>query len=555
MKGRITVVAVIVLFLCAVLPVSAKGRADAGPKAGGDLTTFSMWLGESWLIPTVGLGFNDPIAQRIKEKTGVAFRYTTAKSNEWQNELNVMMASGDLPDLINHDGSYIGNLKAGKYIIALDDLIDKHGPNLKKRLGDAMEFWRDPDDGKLYQVKVWAWNDPSYVLPIRGPYLMMRYDILKEIGFANVGKDRHSNITWQEYETILERVKARYPDMVPLLIGEDIFSTFNIVKASTGVRQAISGASTSSFGYENNTARYLYDSAHSLDVLRFLNRLYNKGLVDRSFVTLKLDQIQARIASGDVFSYMGEGTPVGDSFQAIIGDREERRYTMYNLVKDQSITRTYVNGYYISGVGSISVSSKCQNPEQLIRFFDFCASEEGSFLLNAGVEGIHHRRDSSGNVVPDPEAAAAYANWDTSFFQRTGLTSYVNIFPTLAGLDAKGNAADIFAQEMYTNNRWNIFDNKWWANFMYRGDYFTGVMDFNPDTQQVANDAYSKIQSYADDWIKRCIIVKPEQLEAEWNRLYDQMKRDGVEQINAAINANLQKRMKVLSFTLEEAFK
>lgn len=517
--------------------------------------TFTVWLGEPWLIPTVNLKFDDPIAQKIKEKTGVTFEFLTAKSNEWQNELNIMMASGDLPDLIEHDGSYVGKLKAGNYIIPLDDLIDKHAPNMKSRLGDAMKFWRDLDDGKIYQTKTWVWNNPKYVLPIRGPYLMMRYDILKEIGFSNLEKERSSNITWDEYILILNKVAEKFPDMIPLEIGDDIFTTYMIVRASLGEKQAISGASTSPFVYEDGAAKYIYDSKYSLGVLSFLNNLYNKGLVDRSFMTLKLDQIRSKIASGKVFSYMGEGTPVGDSFQSITGDNEERRYTMYNLVKDGSITRTYVNGYYISGVSSLCVTSKCKNPERIVQFFDFTASEEGSMLLDAGVEGIHYTRDASGKVIPDPACAKAYANWDTNFFQSTGLASYENIFPTLAGLDAEGNAADIFAQEIYTNNKWNLFDNKWWENFMYRGDYFTGVLTFNPDTQQEANDAYAKIQSYADNRIRKCIIIKPNEIEKEWNMLYTQMKNDGVDKVNAAITENLNKRLKFLGVTIEEAFK
>ncbi|MCG8400709.1 MAG: hypothetical protein MJA84_03840, partial [Firmicutes bacterium] len=176
-------------------------------------------------------------------------------------------------------------------------------------------------------------------------------------------------------------------------------------------------------------------------------------------------------------------------------------------------------------------------------------------LLDAGVEGIHYTKDESGKVIPDPECANAYANWDTNFFQRTGLTSYENIFPTLAGLDSNGNAADIFAQEMYTNNKWNVFDNKWWENFMYRGDYFTGVLTFNPDTQQDANDAYAKIQSYADNRIRKCIIVKPKDLENEWNSLYEQIKSDGVDEVNRAITENLNSRLKFLGVDIEEALK
>ena len=517
--------------------------------------SFSVWLGEAWLIPTVNTNFDDPIAQKIKEKTGVSFEFTTAKSNEWQNELNIMMASGDLPDLIEQDGSYISKLKAGGYIISLDELIEKHAPNMKARLGEAMKFWGELDDGKLYQTKTWMWNNPKYVLPIRGPYLMMRHDILKQIGYANLDKNSTSNITWDEYVALLKSVKEKFPDMIPLEIGDDIFSTFNIIKGSTGVKQAISGASTSSFGYEDNMAKYIYDSVHTLDVLKFLNGLYNSKLVDKSFATLKLDQIKSKIASGKVFSYLGEGTPVGDSFQAVIGDQEERRYTMFNLVKDASVNRTYVNGYYISGVGSLSISSSCKDPERVVQFFDFCAGEEGSMLLDAGVEGTHYTKDSSGKVIPDPECSKAYANWDTTYFQKVGLTSYENVFPTLAGLNADGNASDIFAQEMYTNNKWNVFDNKWWENFMYRGDYFTGILTFNPDTQQDANDAYAKIQGYADNRIRRCIIVEPENLEKEWNNLYEQIKKDGVVKVNEALTSNLQNRLKFLGSTIEEAFK
>lgn len=90
---------------------------------------------------------------------------------------------------------------------------------------------------------------------------------------------------------------------------------------------------------------------------------------------------------------------------------------------------------------------------------------------------------------------------------------------------------------------------------MYRGDYFTGILTFNPDTQQDANDAYAKIQGYADNRIRRCIIVEPENLEKEWNNLYEQIKKDGVVKVNEALTSNLQNRLKFLGSTIEEAFK
>jgi len=539
-------------------PAQDTGKKAESPK-GKEVSTepiiLNVWLGESWLIPTVNPNFDDEIAKKITEKTRIKLNFQMAKSSDWQSELNIMMASNELPDLIETDGSYVSKLKAGNYIIPMDEYLDKYAPNFKSRLGDTSKFWRDLEDGKLYQFKSWSWNSPKYVLPIRGPYLVIRYDILKELGFKNLNKDSNPNITWDEYVDLLKQVKQKYPGMIPLELGDDINNAFDIVKAALGYKQFIVGASTAVFCYEDNAAKYMYDSKGSLDTLKLLNGLYNQGLVDRSFATLKLDQVKSKIASGKVFSFMGEGTPVGDSLQALQKDNEEKRFVVFNLIKDQSVAKTYVNGYYIAGVGSLVVSKNCKYPERVAQLFDFTASEEGSMLCDAGIEGKFYTRDSDGKVKPNPEYSNAYANWDTNFFQKTGLTSYENIFPTLAGLDAKGNAADIFAQEMYTNNKWNMFDTKFFETFTYRGDYFTDILTLNPDSQQEAFEAMTKIGGYANDRIRKCIIVKPEDLDKEWNSLYVQMKKDGLDKLNSAITDNLNNKLKKLGTTIDEALK
>lgn len=84
-------------------------------------------------------GFKSPVAQKIKELTGVTLKIEYAiAQGAGQQKLQLMAASGDYPDLVYAKGD-LQLLKNAGGIVQLDSLIEKYGPNIKKAYGKTLK--------------------------------------------------------------------------------------------------------------------------------------------------------------------------------------------------------------------------------------------------------------------------------------------------------------------------------------------------------------------------------------------------------------------------------
>jgi ABC-type sugar transport system, periplasmic component len=513
----------------------------------------SLWVGESWVQATLNQNGSDPISKKLAEKTGVSFEVQYAKSADYTNELNLMMASGDYPDLIEHNGSFENKLKAAGAIIPLDEYINKYAPNFLKRLEYQIKMWRNTDDGKLYGFRSWNWNIPDYTLSLGGRGVYMRYDILKQLKFKNLDKAENSFITWSEYFDILKQVKEKYPDISPVELDEDKDMVFGIVLSSLGKM-----SSTPTFCYEDGKMVYGYSSNSAPEVVKFFNDLFTGGYLEKNFAVMKLDQVKTAVANGNCFSYFGDSTNLGDAVSSLYKDNDEKRLVRFMLRKDESITRIFTDSYQITGYGVTNVSTSCKYPERVAQLLDYTASEEGSRLLCTGIEGVNYTKGADGKLVPIKETLDNYAAWNGEFFKKSGVASLMNVLPTLAGVDENGNAADIYAVGVFQSNKWQQYNIKNCNQYQYDG----GIVDvgtitsFDPDKQADAQSAYSKIKTYVGDRFTKCVLAgTPQEAQAQYARLLDQMKKDSLDKLNSAVSENFDKRMKFIGVMAQDVFK
>src|SRR5690625_2788246 len=95
--------------------------------------------------------FDDPVAQKITEATGVTLELEHPVGGDEQ-AIPIMIASGDYPDMIFAKGD-IGKLIEAGGVIKLDDLIEEKGDNLKEMYGDQIDRLRNSvDDPGIYTV-------------------------------------------------------------------------------------------------------------------------------------------------------------------------------------------------------------------------------------------------------------------------------------------------------------------------------------------------------------------------------------------------------------------
>ena len=87
------------------------------------------------------------IGKLLQEQTGVDWKMEFVVGDS-ATKAGVMIAGGDYPDVISPVGELAKLLDAGAYI-PLNDLIEKHGPNIKRVYGDYMDKITH-EDGNIY---------------------------------------------------------------------------------------------------------------------------------------------------------------------------------------------------------------------------------------------------------------------------------------------------------------------------------------------------------------------------------------------------------------------
>jgi len=310
-------------------------------------------------------------AKEYMKRTGVKIEYLHPAAGEEAQSLNLLIASNDLPDII--ETNWLSNNPSSmirkKVILALNDYMD-YAPNLKKYLSE------NPDVDK--QIK----TDESeyYVFPFirNGEKLlatsgfMARADWMSELGLE-------SPETIEEWELFLEAMKTKCD--YPLAIGMATTSHF-----------------LSGFGIDDT---YYVDSdgkvAHGAikpeykEFLITMNRWYEKGLIDKNAAVINGQQVQSNMLNGKAAVDMGAG---GSGMGMYLNAKKGEAFDLIALPypsTEKGVKAEFGNKQFkYSPVNGAAITAQAKNPALCARLLDYSYSEEGSMFNNFGIEGVSY---------------------------------------------------------------------------------------------------------------------------------------------------------------------
>lgn len=168
-------------------------------------------------------------------------------------------------------------------------------------------------------------------------------------------------------------------------------------------------------------AKLHYKRPEEKEYFRWLNHMYNEGLLDKDTFVQKDDQYKAKIASGRVLGLIDQEWGYMDAENALkSAGKDEYTYahfpvTLSEEYKDHSFQSAGVDGY------GISITTACKDPVRAIKFIDWLSSDEGQVLVNWGIEGKHYTVDENGKRVIPEEITDRRVNDTTNFTKQTGL--------------------------------------------------------------------------------------------------------------------------------------
>lgn len=328
--------------------------------------TLTYWCELPAQISTEVTNLGDtPFAKNLNEATGIDIKYMHPAQGQGNEVLRLMIASGELPDIIQANWLAQGpsNCIEQNIILNLNDYIKDYAPNLSEFLKENSDVKKmiKTDEGDYY-VFPFIRND-DVLLVSTG--LMLRSDWLKEAGL-DVPE------TIEEWDTVLAAFKEKCD--TPFAMNNyglfaSGFGTFNGSYVDNG--EMIFGPIEDGFK----------------DLVVKLNEWYKKGYIDKNFAIADSKIIKSNILNGiSGITYGAGGSGMGVYLTEKTNDTFDIAAAPFPVEKkgDKAKFSTKELKYSIGGA---AITSACKNPELAARFLDYGYSDEGHMFYNFGKEG------------------------------------------------------------------------------------------------------------------------------------------------------------------------
>lgn len=340
----------------------------------------------------------DAVGKKITEETGVSIDAEFDISSGGGNDrISLMAASGDYPDLIFPKGNLTRLVDAGA-MIDLTDLIEEHAPNLKKIYGEHFNRLKySNDDPSIYWIPTNGAIDQVSFDATNGTAIQHR--VVKELGYPEIK-------TLNDFENVLREYYEKNPTTddgqptIPLTLSADGWRRMITVTDPAVMSTGGPGDGEYFINPDTYEAVLHYKRPEEKEYFRWLNKMYNEGLLDKDSFVQKDDQYKSKIASGRVLSLLDPSWGFSDAENALkSAGKDDMTYGFYPVTLDDSFQRKDFQNIGFDGYG-IGITVDCEDPVRAIKFLDWMSSEEGQVLRNWGVEGEQYNVEDGVRTIP-----------------------------------------------------------------------------------------------------------------------------------------------------------
>lgn len=349
---------------------------------------------------------NNPVAKALKEKTGVTFDVEYATTSE-SEKLNLIFASGDMPDIIN--GPMWGGTDpctqlfkkaaAQGLLYPLDDLVNKYSPLLK----EAMNGMTDAAyKGIATDFKEIELNDPSF----KGKHYFIPWQTARTTeDITNWGYNVFAR------KDILDALKVKPSDVNT---SEKLYDLMKKIKAgnfkdSNGNPVIPSGGWGNGWAYNMFYASYdvttftdyIFQNGKYINKvfspnldkqILYMRKLVSEGLIDPECFRQNDSAAKEKAAVGKIAIYGNHYDQITAFIKpTLYQTNPEMKYIPIGPIpnaKGEIYGGIELDGR--SGSPTLCITSSCKNPDAAVKFLDYINSDEGLKLICYGIQGKHY---------------------------------------------------------------------------------------------------------------------------------------------------------------------
>ncbi len=405
----------------------------------------------------------------------------------WAENVNLLCAAGDLPDVIMNIGSvYNGGLAAAirdEQIIDIAPLVEENAPHYYKYLtaDDYTLKSTLTDDGQMGGMYPLT-KEPD---PLTDG-LWIRQDWLDELGME-IPRDPAS--LKKTLEAFSSEFGATTGFFQMIRAGDS-----TIGPAAEGIWNAYGPVNY--FLDDSGKIQISFMQDYYFEYLEFLQSLANGGLFLTSTMT---DQKASELFASGSIGIEGDSVSNVPSYIILLPEEEQAKIELVPMAAIGEPTEFGAIPSNISGAnaggGNVSISTNCKAPEVVIKAFDYLFTEPGGMLSVYGIEGLSYELDENG----EPYLTDLIMNNPDGIPTNAALGYWCN--PGMPGLgDARRTEAS------YTDVQKSAAEV--WASAYTGSSATVGVdgLSLTEEEKDAISVYISDMKTYADEWINNVIF-------------------------------------------------
>lgn len=441
--------------------------------------------------------------QVFGEKTNTQWNLQEVSNLAWQENVNLLCASGDLPDTVCNLGSvYNGGISAAmrdEQVVDISGLVEEYAPHYFEKLS-ADEYTLKcamTDDGEMGNMYPLL-EEP---FPVTSG-LWIRQDWLDELNMEI------PTTPDELYDTLVA-----FRDTFGATTG-----FYQQIRANTNQAAVEAEGIWNAFGRpnfyldEDGTIQYGPMQDYFYDYIGFLQKLAGEGLFLTSDMT---DQRSNELFATGSIGLEGDSPDNVESYIILLSEEEQQKCKLVPMAALGEPTEFAPNTTYISSDagGMISISGNCQNPEVVLKALDYLFTDEGFILSSFGIEGEGFTYNDAG----EPELTGLVLNNPDGIPARAAMGYFLN--PGIPGL------IDYTRGQVVWDDVQRSSIDTW--NSAYTGDSMTVSIDaltLTAEEQDAISVNLSDMITYANEWINGVIFSGNELTDASISEFQNTMK-------------------------------
>lgn len=482
---------------------STAGSGDGTQEWEPATISVFTWLSaeEAWGAKTKG---DIKCFQELEKRTNTKVEWSILSDT---NSFDLMMSSGETTDVIWYAWTPARQLQYAKAGLIQDiyQIVKEHAPNVMKMLEANPKLKKQlvTPDGKMYLIP-WVTEDPILT---RGEGFAIRQDWLEKLGLAapetaddlyNVLKqfrENDANGNGQKDEII-----TGYPSQLyKIMYG---FGTADDWQIADDGKTVVFGPTTEN--YKN--------------ALKWFAKLYKEGILDPDYLSWDGDIYTKKVMANQVGFYVDNVGVMGQFIKDSAANGTPFKFAPLGYLKynGKRVSYNSASKRVAQHYGSV-ISTSAKDPVRIVKWLDYMFSEEGSKLMNWGIEG------ESYEVKDGKLVYTAAVTSDEQYEPAVARSRYAE--PTWCGPQS-GEAELAMLDELGKEFR------RVWADVDVTNAIEPYVF-YSDEEQAVITEHQANLKTERDTWRDK-FITGEKDIDAEWDAYIEALNKMGLKELTVA---------------------